>query len=144
MKMSLEQLQEIRERRLDKQRKEVQNCKDRMVAAEQTLEQCRQNLVNFRQWRLDHQEDMFQGLQGQACSPQAMFEYRAKLEKLTEEEQQLHVVIKQAEDDLKATQQQFAQASKIATELALKNEKTKEIIEIQDKAERELAKAKDD
>lgn len=142
--MSLDKLQEIRERRLDKQRKVVQDCKDKMVAAEQTLEQCRQNLLNFRQWRLDHQESLFQGLQGQACSPQAMFEYRAKLEKLTEEEQQLQVVITQAEEALKATQEQYAQASKVATELALKNEKTKEIIEIQDKAERDLAKASDD
>lgn len=142
--MSLDQLQEIRERRLDKQRKEVRDRKEQMIAAEQMVEQCRQNLVNFRQWRLDHQEDMFQGLQGQACSPQAMFEYRAKLEKLTEEEQQLQVVITQAEEGLKATQEQFAQASRIATELALKNEKTKEIIEIQDKAERDLASAKDD
>ncbi len=141
--MSLERLQEIRERRLDKQRKEVQFYKDRMVAAEQSLEQCRQNLVDFRQWRLNHQEDLFQGLQGQACSPQGMFEYRAKLEKLTEEEQQLQQVILQAEEELKATQEQYAQASRVAIQLALKNEKTKEIIEIQEKAERDLARAKD-
>lgn len=139
--MSLEKLQEIRERRLDKQRKEVQDCKDRMVAAEQTLEQCRQNLTEFRQWRLNHQEELFQSLQGQSSSPQAMFEYRARLEKLTEEEQQLHNVILQAEEGLKNMQQQYTQAKKVANELAMKNEKTKEIIEIQDKAAQELARA---
>ena len=141
--MSLEQLQGIRERRLDKQRKEVRECYGRMAAAEQALEQCRQDLVNFRQWRLNHQEDLFQALQGQACSPQAMFDYRAQLEKLTEEEQQLHTVITEAEGSLKSTQDKYSLAKKLATELALKNEKTKEIIEIQDKAERELTKAED-
>jgi len=141
--MSLEKLQEIRERRLDKQRKEVQHCQEQMFKAEQTLEQCRQNLANFRQWRLNHQEDLFKALQGQNCSPQGMFEYRAKLEKLTEEEQQLHTVIAEAEEALKATQEKYAQASRVATQLALKNEKTKEIIEIQDKAALELLRAKD-
>ena len=141
--MSLEKLQEIRERRLDKQRKEVKRTKDTMITAEQKLEQCRLDLANYHQWRLNHQEDLFKGLQGQASTPQAMFEYRAKIEKLAQEEEQLKAVITQAQEELKATQESFSQARKIANELALKNEKTKEIIEIQEKAELELMRAKE-
>ena len=141
--MSLEKLQEIRERRLDKQRKEVQERKAIMDQAELKLEESRQNLTQFHQWRLNHQEDLFKGLQGQACSPQGMFEYRAKLEKLSEEEEALKSAIVQAQEELKETQQHYVQARKVANELSLKNEKTKEIIEIQEKAELAIQRAKE-
>jgi len=112
--MSLDKLQEIRERRLDKQRKVVQNTKELMIAAEQKVEQCRQSLLEFHQWRLDHQEGMFKGLQGNSHTPQGMFEYRAQLEKLTQQEEDLKLTIVQAEEELKTTQDQYSQASKIA------------------------------
>lgn len=141
--MSLEKLQEIRERRLDKQRKEVQQHKDAMDQAELKLEECRQNLEQFHGWRLNQQEGLFKELQGQAWSPQGMYEYRAKLEKLSEEEQQLKAIIVQAQEALKAAKQHYVQAKKVANELALKNEKTKEIVEIQGKAELALQRAKE-
>ena len=141
--MSLEKLQESRERRLDKQRKVVQQHYGIMAGAEQKLEKCRQDLAQFHQWRLNHQEDLFKGLQGQSCTPQGMFEYRARIEKLGQEEEQLKTFITQAQEELKVTQDNYSKASKIARELALKNEKTKEIIEIQEKAELELMRSKD-
>ena len=140
---NLQKLQEIRERRLEKQQKAVLQCKHAMIEAEQKLQQCRINLEQYHQWRLDHQESLFKGMQGQSFSPQGMFEYRAKIEKLAQEEEQLKAIIVSAQEELKAAQEQYVQAKRIANELALKNEKTKEIVTIQEEAEKKLAQAKE-
>lgn len=131
--MSLDKLQEIRERRLEKQQIEVRNRKSEMVLAEQQLMQARQNLDDFRQWRLNQQEGLFSNLQGQSCSPQNMLEYRAQIEKLAQEEEPLKELITKANEQLKITQESYAQAKKVVTELDIKNEKTKEIIDIHEK-----------
>ena len=133
--MSLEQLQQIRGRRLEKQLTEVQQRKSAVRAAEQNLAETHQQLKQFHQWRLNHQEDLFKGLQGQSCTPQMMFEYQAKLASLNQQEEQLRAAIPAAEKLVEQTIAQLAQAKQIANQLALKNEKTKEIIEIQSKAQ---------
>ncbi|MEZ5536507.1 MAG: YscO family type III secretion system apparatus protein [Thiolinea sp.] len=141
--MSLEKLQEIRERRLEKQQRVVQQSRDLLATAEQQLALCKQNLLSFQQWRLNHQEDLFKGLQGQSCTPQGMFEYRAKLEKLVQEEEQLKLVIIDAQKKVESTYKNYVQTKEVAAKLALKNEKTKEIVKIQEKAEKELQRSLD-
>lgn len=141
--MSLERLQKIRERRLEKQQKVVMQSRSLVETTAQQVELCKQNLLSFRQWRLDHQEVLFKNLQGQACSPQGMFEYRAKLEKLVQEEEQLRQVIANEEENLNIVKEKHIQVQKAAMALALKNEKTKEIVKIQQKAEQALQRAAD-
>ncbi len=80
--MSLKKLQEIRERRTEKQQKVVLESRALVETAAQQVDLCKQNLLKFQQWRLNHQEELFKGLQGQSCSPQSMLDYRARLEKL--------------------------------------------------------------
>lgn len=141
--MSLEQLQEIRERRMEKQQKAVLESKALVQTAAQQVELCKQNLLNFQQWRIDQQENLFKELQGQACSPQGMFDYRAKLETLVQEEEQLKLVIIDSQKNFEVVKEKHMQVQKVAIALALKNEKTKEIVKIQAKAERELQRSVD-
>ncbi|PIE42672.1 MAG: hypothetical protein CSA50_09195 [Gammaproteobacteria bacterium] len=126
--MSLEKLQQIRERRLEKQQKVVQQKKSLMDTAEQEVELCKQNLLKFQQWRQSHQDSLFKSMQGQSFSPQNMLEYHAQLEQLAQEEEQLKQVIVDAQKKLEVTQKDYVQCKKTATALALKNEKTKEIL----------------
>jgi transposase-like protein len=141
--MSLEKLQEIRERRLEKQQKVVQQSKSLVDTAAQQLELCKQNLLKFQQWRQSHQENLFRSMQGQPFSPQNMIEYRAELDNLGQEEEQLKQVIIEAQKKLEVTHKNYAQCREVATTLALKNEKTKEIVKIQQKAEKELQRSLD-
>lgn len=141
--MSLEKLQEIRERRLEKQQKIVQQSKSLVMTAEQQLQLCKQNLLSFQQWRQAHQDELFRSMQGQSFSPQNMLDYRAKLDNLAQEEEQLKLVIVDAQKKLEVTHQQYLKTQQEANKLALKNEKTKEIVKIQEKAEKELQRSLD-
>lgn len=141
--MSLDKLQEIRERRAEKQQKVVLESRALVQTAVQQVELCKQNLLKFQQWRLSHQEDLFKGLQGQACTPQSMLDYRARLEKLAQEEEQLKLVIIDSQKNFEAVQEKHIQVQKAAIALALKNEKTKEIVKIQQEADKKLQQAID-
>lgn len=141
--MSLEQLQEIRERRAEKQQKIVLESRALVQTAAQQVELCRQNLLKFQEWRLNHQEDLFKGLQGQACSPQSMLDYRATLEKLVQEEEQLKLVIADSQKNFETVKEKHLQVQKVAIALALKNEKTKEIVKIQQEADKALKRSAD-
>lgn len=137
--MSLEQLQKIRARRLEKQQTEVMAHRHTVAAAQTALAQAHQDLEQFRAWRLNHQEELFKGLQGQSCTPQAMQEYRTKLEILAKQEEQLRAAIPVAQQKLEQTMAGLRKAQQEANALAMKNEKTKEIVETQHKAQVQLA-----
>lgn len=141
--MSLDKLQEIRERRAEKQQKAVLDSKALVQTAVQQVELCKQNLLKFQEWRANHQEDLFKGLQGQPFSPQSMLDYRARLEALAQEEEQLKLVIIDSQKNFETMKEKHLQVQKVATELALKNEKTKEIVKIQQEAEKQLQRAVD-
>ncbi len=141
--MSLEKLQKIRERRMEKQFKEVMAHKSAVLAAENQLIQAHQQLTQFRQWRLNHQEELFRELLGQSSSPQAMVEYRTKLEVLVGQEEQLRAAISPAEEQIKQAITLLERAQTEANKLAMKNEKTKEIVKALDKEDRLLSQAKE-
>ncbi|HPE58805.1 MAG TPA: YscO family type III secretion system apparatus protein [Thiolinea sp.] len=141
--MSLEKLQKIRARRLDKQLSLVQERKSQMLAAEQHLHQARQELEQFHHWRINHQESLFKGLQGQTFGPEAIFEYRNTLESLGQKEEMLHAAIQQSNEQLKRAQEAYANERQVANALAMKNEKTKEIVEIMNKEDAQIALSKE-
>ncbi len=141
--MSLKKLQEIRERRTEKQQKVVLESRALVETAAQQVDLCKQNLLKFQQWRLNHQEELFKGLQGQSCSPQSMLDYRASLERLVQEEEQLKLLIIDSQKNFETVKEKHVQVQKVAAELALKNEKTKEIVKIQQEAEKQLQQAAD-
>lgn len=137
--MSLVELQKIRERRLEKKQTEVMQAKQAVTEAERNLAQTIIKIEKFREWRLTHQEELFKGLQNQACTPQVMQEYQTKLVALSQQEEQLRAAIPTAQKLLEQANQNLSKIRSEMNALAMKNEKTKEIVETQQKAELQLA-----
>lgn len=137
--MSLAELQKIRERRLEKKQTEVLQYKQAVLDAERNLAQAIVKTDQFRQWRLTHQEELFKGLQAQPCTIQVMQEYQTKIFALTQQEEQLRRAIPDAQNFLEQANQNLAKVRAEMNALAMKNEKTKEIVETQQKAETQLA-----
>ncbi|SKA75044.1 Type III secretion protein YscO [Thiothrix eikelboomii] len=137
--MSLVELQKIRERRLEKKQTEVMQAKQAVTEAERNLAQTIIKMEKFREWRLTHQEELFKGLQNQACTPQVMQEYQTKLVALSQQEEQLRAAIPNAQKLLEQANQNLSKIRSEMNALAMKNEKTKEIVETQQKAELQLA-----
>lgn len=137
--MSLDQLQKIRERRLEKQLTEVQIKKEAVEAAEKSLTTARKALEDFHLWRLSQQDSLFQELISQASGLQAMQEYRQKIAHLSVQEEQLQAKVPLAQKMVEQAMQQFVEAKKAANALAMKNEKTKAIVDIQYTSTRKVA-----
>lgn len=137
--MSLVELQKIRERRLEKKQTEVMQLKQAVVAAERNLAHTIVKMEKFREWRLTHQEELFKGLQTQPCTIHVMQEYQTKLFALSQQEEQLRAAIPTAQTLLAQANQNLSKIRAEMNALAMKNEKTKEIVETQQKADLQLA-----
>lgn len=137
--MSLVELQKIRARRLEKKQTEVLQYKQAVVDAERNLAQAIVKTDQFRQWRLTHQEELFKGLQSQPCTPQSMQDYQTNLLALAHQEEQLRSAIPNAQNLLEQANQALSRIRAEMNALAMKNEKTKEIVETQHQAEVQLA-----
>ena len=137
--MSLVELQKIRERRLEKKQTEVMQSKQAVVEAERNLAQTIVKMEKFREWRLAHQEELFKGLQSQPCTIHSMQEYQTKLFALSQQEEQLRAAIPTAQTLLEQANQNLTKIRAEMNALAMKNEKTKEIVETQHKADMQLA-----
>lgn len=137
--MSLVELQKIRERRLEKKQTEVIQAKQAIADAEQNLAQTIIKVDQFRQWRLTHQEELFKDLQSLPFTPHALQEYQTKLLTLLQQEEQLRAEIPNAQKLVEAANQHLVKVRTEMNALAMKNEKTKEIVETQHKAEVQLA-----
>ncbi|HPY42302.1 MAG TPA: YscO family type III secretion system apparatus protein [Thiolinea sp.] len=137
--MSLIELQKIRERRLEKKQTEVMQSKQAVVDAERNLAQTIVKMEKFREWRLSHQEELFKGLQSQPCTIHSMQEYQTKLFALSQQEEQLRSAIPTAQTLLEQANQNLTKIRAEMNALAMKNEKTKEIVETQHKADVQLA-----
>jgi flagellar biosynthesis chaperone FliJ len=137
--MSLVELQKIRERRLEKKQTEVMQAKHAVIEAERNLAQTIIKVEKFHEWRLTHQEELFKGLQSQACTPHLMQEYQTTLVALSQQEEQLRATIPNAQKLLEQANQHLSKIRSEMNALAMKNEKTKEIVETQQKADLQLA-----
>lgn len=137
--MSLVELQKIRERRLEKKQTEVIQSKQAVVEAERNLAQTIVKMEKFREWRLTHQEELFKGLQSQPCTIHSMQEYQTKLFALSQQEEQLRAAIPTAQTLLEQANQNLTKIRAEMNALAMKNEKTKEIVDTQHKADMQLA-----
>ena len=137
--MSLVELQKIRERRLEKKQTEVMQFKQAVTDAERNLAQTIIKMEKFHEWRLSHQEELFKGLQSQPCTIHSMQEYQTKLLALSQQEEQLRAAIPNAQSLLEQANQALTKIRAEMNALAMKNEKTKEIVETQHKADLQLA-----
>lgn len=129
--MSLKKLEMLRNRRIEQSFVELQA--NRKIA-EDWQNHCtsqENNLVNFEQWRLNYQEQLFKNLLNQSFNPQALVDYRATLEQMQQQEQLLRTELAQTYQSLQRAQQQVAVAQKKSAEANVKLEKVKEIISIE-------------
>lgn len=126
--MSLEQLKEIRQKRMERQAIEVGRCKDVMLKSEQDIEQKKQELDYYVNWRVDNQEKMFDNLQSAVFSPQDIQKYMDQQEHMKDEEKKHQEELKQAEAELEVTRQKYREARINLAEITKKLEKINEMI----------------
>ncbi len=126
--MSLEQLKEIRTRRMEKHTLEVSRARELLRQGEQAIEDKKTALETFVQWRLNQQDVLFNTLQGAAFSPQDLSNYMERLESLKKQEEDKNDEIKSAKEQLEVTRGKFREAQIALEEITKKVEKIKEII----------------
>lgn len=129
--MSLEQLKTLRTRRMEQCYIQLQEQRRIFAAHQQQVEQHQQQLANFHHWRLQHQEDLFHGLQNQTFEPQALLDYQSKLEQFQQQEEYLKHELSNAQEALKQVESQVQTAQQESNEAVLKLEKVKEVIQQQ-------------
>lgn len=128
--MELRKLQKIRQRRMEKQFIEVQAHQNIVAQCETRIREQQQKINAYRQWRSEQEEGLFQALQSSPFGPQAMVDYRASLEKLRLQHQQLQEELVTIQGQLENAKRSLQQAQTLSRELTLKNEKMSEIVEI--------------
>ncbi len=128
--MSLEQLKELRKRRRDAASIALRKSKEYLFACEQELIAKDQELQDYAQWRLQHQNQLFSQLQANSFSPNDLERYLSNIEELKLKKQQIEASL----NDLK---QKYQRAEKNINEkkinlslITKKLEKLSEIIDI--------------
>ena len=132
MDMDLGQLKKLRTRRVEQCFIELQTQRkilNEWIVYQQKQEQ---HLIDFQQWRLNYQETLFAALKNQTFDPQALLEYRLKLDELQQEENRLRDALKQTYESLKAASMQVEVAQQGSSSANIKLEKLKEIIKFHD------------
>lgn len=130
--MSLEQLKRIRSRRMEQRFIELQEQRRILAAQELLIRRKEQELAEFAQWRLQHQETLFANLKNQPFAPQALFDYQKTLEQLRQQEEHLQAELTATYKGLQTAESQVQLAQQKSSEANLKLEKLKEIISLQD------------
>lgn len=130
--MSLEQLKTIRARRMEQRFIELQEQRRILQTQEKHLHEKEQQLVQFGQWRLEHQEALFASLKNQPFAPQMLFEYQKNLEDLRVEEERLRAELAEAQQSLQAAVDHVQVAQQQSTEANIKLEKLKEMIKVEE------------
>lgn len=142
--MELRKLQKIRQRRMEKQFIEVQAHQNIVNQCEARVQEQRQKITQFGQWRHDQEENLFKELQSSPFGPQAMVDYRASLEKLRLQHQQLQEELVTIQGQLEGARRSLQQAQTLSKQLTLKNEKMSEIVEIGEEEAAAEASGSDD
>lgn len=139
--MSLEQLREIRERRLEKMTLEVSRSREKMQHSEKAIQEKQQALDDFIKWRTDEQNNQFDNLQGGMFSAQDIHKYMDNQERMKGDEVKYQEAIKEAEEAFELAQQQYKKVHLELEDMSKKVEKIKEIIkEEKEGAEKESSR----
>lgn len=131
--MSLEKLKELRKRRMEGASIALRKSKEYLLNCEQAVFEKQNELQQYGQWRLQHQDDLFSQLQANSFSPNDLARYSSNIEELKVKKQQLEASL----EDLKQKYQQAERninERKMALSLITKKlEKLSEIIDIKKK-----------
>ena len=131
--MSLEQLKTLRKRRKEGATIALQKSKEYLLACEREVAGKVNELQQYGQWRLQHQEELFSQLQADSFSPDDLGRYMSNIEGMKVKKSQIA-------EELEAIKLKYQQAEKniVERKLALsvitkKLEKLSEIIDIKKK-----------
>jgi flagellar biosynthesis chaperone FliJ len=131
--MSLEKLKELRKQRKEGATIALQKSKEYVLACEREADEKFNELQQYAQWRLQHQEELFSQLQADSFSPDDLGRYISNINEMKVKENQL-------EKELAAIKLKYQQAEKnlaerkVALSIITKNlEKLSEIIDIKKK-----------
>lgn len=131
--MSLEKLKKLRKRRKEGATIALQKSKEYLLACEREAAEKYNELQQYGQWRLQHQEALFSQLQADSFSPDDLGRYMSNIEGMKVKKSQL-------EEAVEATRLKYQQAEKNLAErkvalsiITKKLEKLSEIIDIKKK-----------
>jgi flagellar biosynthesis chaperone FliJ len=131
--MSLEKLKELRKRRKEGATIALQKSKEYLLACEWEASIKYNEVQQFKQWRLQHQDALFSELQADSFSPEDLGRYMSNIETMKTKKNQL-------EQELEKIKLKYQQAEKTIAEkkialliITKKLEKLSEIIDIKKK-----------
>jgi flagellar biosynthesis chaperone FliJ len=134
--MSLEKLKELRKRRKEGATIALQKSKEYLLACEREAAEKFNELQQYAQWRLQHQEELFSQLQADSFSPDDLGRYTSNIDGMKVKKSQL-------EEELGAIQLKYQQAEKNLAErkmaLSIITKKLEKLSEIIDIKKKELA-----
>ena len=135
--MSLEQLKRLRKRRKEGATIALQRSKEYLLACEREAAEKYNELQQYGQWRLQHQEELFSQLQQvDNFSPDDLGRYMSNIEGMKAKKTQI-------EEELKAIKLKYQQAEKNIAErkaaLSIITKKLEKLSEIMDITEKELS-----
>ncbi len=134
--MSLEQLKTLRQRRKEGATIALQKSKEYLLACEREAAEKYNELQQYGQWRLQHQEELFSQLQADSFSPDDLGRYMSNIEGMKVKRSQI-------EAELEAIKLKYQQAEKNIVErkvaLSIITKKLEKLSEIMDIKKKELS-----
>lgn len=134
--MSLEKLKELRKRRMEGASIALRKSKEHLLICEQAVFGKQNELQQYAQWRLQHQDDLFTQLQSNSFSPEDLGRYMSDIDGLKIKKQQI-------EEELETARLKYQQAGKSIQErkmaLSLITKKLEKLSEIIDMKKKELS-----
>jgi chromosome segregation ATPase len=125
----LEKLKMLRNRRMEQQFIELQTQRQILDGWHNQIFSKQQQISDFKQWRVDYQDQLFHSLQNQPFNVQTMKSYHEKLSELEQEEIRLHIELDSIRQGMRQAETEVEQARKKSTDAILQLEKVKEIIQ---------------
>jgi tRNA nucleotidyltransferase/poly(A) polymerase len=130
--MDLEKLKKLRTRRMEQCFIALQTQRQTVLGWQNHVQQKEQQLAEFQQWRLAHQEALFADLKHQPFNPQALLNYQAKLEEFRQQEDSIRAELANTYQALHTANTHVETARQESVEANIKLEKLKEIIQLHD------------
>ncbi|MCK5918641.1 MAG: YscO family type III secretion system apparatus protein [Cocleimonas sp.] len=131
--MSLEKLKELRKRRKEGATIALQKSKEYLLACEREAAEKYNELQQYGQWRLQHQEELFSQLQAESFSPDDLGRYMSNIEGMKVKKSQLEEGLEEIKLKYQQAEQSLSERKAALSMITKKLEKLSEIIDIKKK-----------
>jgi flagellar biosynthesis chaperone FliJ len=131
--MSLEKLKELRKRRKEGATIALQKSKEYLLACEWEASIKYNEVQQFKQWRLQHQDALFSELQADSFSPEDLGRYMSNIETMKTKKNQLEQELEKIKLKYQHAEKTIAEKKIALLIITKKLEKLSEIIDIKKK-----------